>query len=62
MKFSLLVKLETPQGLIINPEDNKRVWSHEHGPQGGDEINLLEGGENYGGQKLLMEKNMAEVN
>ncbi len=40
-----------PQGLIINPEDNT-VWSHEHGPQGGDEINLLEGGENYGWPKI----------
>ena len=36
-----------PQGLIINPKNNT-IWSHEHGPQGGDEINLLEGGENYG--------------
>ena len=36
-----------PQGLIINSENNT-IWSHEHGPQGGDEINLLEGGENYG--------------
>ena len=40
-----------PQGLIINPENNT-IWSHEHGPQGGDEINLLEGGENYGWPKI----------
>ena len=36
-----------PQGLITNPNDGS-IWSHEHGPQGGDEINLIEGGKNYG--------------
>ncbi|MCP2040665.1 glucose/arabinose dehydrogenase [Neisseria sp. HSC-16F19] len=25
-----------------------RIWAHEHGAQGGDEINLLQGGRNYG--------------
>ena len=36
-----------PQGLITNLNDGT-IWSHEHGPQGGDEINLIEGGSNYG--------------
>ena len=35
-----------PQGLYITPEGT--VWSTEHGPQGGDELNLLVRGANYG--------------
>ncbi|GGY69877.1 PQQ-dependent sugar dehydrogenase [Marinobacter zhanjiangensis] len=35
------------QGLIHDRE-NGRVISHEHGPRGGDEINLIEAGNNYG--------------
>ena len=29
-----------PQGLAINPADGK-LWEQEHGPMGGDEINLI---------------------
>ena len=36
-----------PQGLAIHPVTNE-LWEHEHGPRGGDEINLIQGGENYG--------------
>ncbi len=36
-----------PQGLKLNPE-TKEIWSHEHGPKGGDEINIIIAGENYG--------------
>jgi glucose/arabinose dehydrogenase len=36
-----------PQGLAWDNE-NKRLWSIEHGPRGGDEINLIEEGKNYG--------------
>lgn len=36
-----------PQGMIYNPETNE-IWVHEHGPQGGDEINVVKKGENYG--------------
>lgn len=36
-----------PQGLIYDPQ-RKKVFMHEHGPQGGDEINLIEKGLNYG--------------
>jgi glucose/arabinose dehydrogenase len=36
-----------PQGLIIYPGTNA-VWATEHGPQGGDELNLISKGLNYG--------------
>lgn len=36
-----------PQGLAYDAE-NKRLWSIEHGPRGGDEINLIQAGANYG--------------
>ena len=35
------------QGLLVHPETGD-VWATEHGPQGGDELNLIEGGKNYG--------------
>ncbi|MEN9203289.1 MAG: PQQ-dependent sugar dehydrogenase [Thermostichus sp. DG_1_6_bins_120] len=35
------------QGLARHPETGV-IWSHEHGPQGGDEINLIAPGVNYG--------------
>lgn len=35
------------QGLLVHPETGD-VWLNEHGPQGGDELNLLRSGENYG--------------
>jgi len=36
-----------PQGLLIDPRDGT-VWEHEHGPRGGDELNRIEPGRNYG--------------
>ena len=36
-----------PQGLAMHPETGK-IWEHEHGPQGGDEINIVKKGANYG--------------
>lgn len=36
-----------PQGLVWD-DQQKRLWSIEHGPRGGDEINLIEKGKNYG--------------
>jgi glucose/arabinose dehydrogenase len=36
-----------PQGMIYDAE-NDRLWSVEHGPKGGDELNLIEKGKNYG--------------
>jgi len=35
-----------PQGLVLAPDG--ALWAHEHGPQGGDEINLIAPGHNYG--------------
>ena len=35
------------QGLAYDAE-NERLWSIEHGPRGGDEINLIHSGANYG--------------
>ncbi|RZK80852.1 MAG: PQQ-dependent sugar dehydrogenase, partial [Pedobacter sp.] len=36
-----------PQGLVIHPLTGK-LWETEHGPRGGDEINIIEPGKNYG--------------
>jgi len=36
-----------PQGLAFNP-DTGVLWETEHGPQGGDELNIIERGKNYG--------------
>ncbi len=36
-----------PQGLVKHPVTGE-IWSHEHGPRGGDEINLVKKGANYG--------------
>jgi aldose sugar dehydrogenase len=36
-----------PQGFAWDPVSGK-LWSSEHGPQGGDEINIIERGKNYG--------------
>lgn len=36
-----------PQGLIFDKKHGE-LWSHEHGPRGGDEINVIHQGANYG--------------
>ena len=36
-----------PQGLAMNPRTGE-IWMHEHGPRGGDELNRLNAGVNYG--------------
>lgn len=36
-----------PQGLVINPVTGD-IWETEHGPQGGDELNFIQPGKNYG--------------
>ena len=36
-----------PQGLAMHPETG-RMWECEHGPRGGDELNFLKAGANYG--------------
>jgi glucose/arabinose dehydrogenase len=35
------------QGIALDPGSG-RIWAHEHGPQGGDEVNILVSGRNYG--------------
>jgi glucose/arabinose dehydrogenase len=39
-----------PQGLVYDAATN-RIWENEHGPKGGDELNLIERGKNYGWPK-----------
>jgi glucose/arabinose dehydrogenase len=36
-----------PQGLVLNPETGE-LWETEHGPKGGDEVNIITKGANYG--------------
>jgi glucose/arabinose dehydrogenase len=36
-----------PQGLAVDPITGE-LWEHEHGPMGGDEINIVKKGKNYG--------------
>lgn len=38
------------QGMALHPETGA-IWMHEHGPKGGDEINILKKGANYGWPK-----------
>jgi len=35
------------QGMAVHPETGA-IWTHEHGPRGGDEVNILQAGANYG--------------
>jgi glucose/arabinose dehydrogenase len=35
------------QGAALHPRTGE-LWAHEHGPQGGDELNILRSGRNYG--------------
>jgi aldose sugar dehydrogenase len=37
----------SPQGLALNPETGE-IWENEHGPLGGDEVNIIRPGRNYG--------------
>ena len=39
-----------PQGMVYDPSTD-RIWAVEHGPKGGDELNLIEKGKNYGWPK-----------
>lgn len=39
--------LRSPQGLAFDPKTGK-LWEVEHGPRGGDEVNILQRGKNYG--------------
>jgi glucose/arabinose dehydrogenase len=39
------------QGLALR-SGTSQIWQHEHGPRGGDEVNLLKAGANYGWPKI----------
>jgi aldose sugar dehydrogenase len=39
--------VRNPQGMALHPRTGE-LWEHEHGPRGGDEINVIEAGLNYG--------------
>jgi glucose/arabinose dehydrogenase len=45
-----------PQGLAMHPVTDQ-LWSTEHGPFGGDELNLIEGGINYGWPEITYGRN-----
>lgn len=40
-----------PQGIVFDTA-NQRILSHEHGPRGGDELNLIQPDNNYGWPKV----------
>ena len=40
-----------PQGMLRHPKTGE-IWVHEHGPRGGDEINIIGVGKNYGWPKI----------
>jgi aldose sugar dehydrogenase len=45
-----------PQGIAMDSETGN-VWLHEHGPKGGDEVNILKAGANYGWPLVTYGKN-----
>jgi glucose/arabinose dehydrogenase len=45
-----------PQGMVIHPATGE-IWTHEHGPMGGDEINIIKPGTNYGWPEATYGKN-----
>ena len=44
-----------PQGMVMDTRG--QLWAHEHGPQGGDELNLVQAGKNYGWPSITYGEN-----
>jgi glucose/arabinose dehydrogenase len=44
------------QGAALHPQTGQ-LWTHEHGPQGGDEINIIRAGVNYGWPVITFGRN-----
>jgi glucose/arabinose dehydrogenase len=51
--------VRTPYGMAFSPAGE--LWEVEHGPQGGDELNLIEKGKNYGWPLVSYGKNYNNV-
>lgn len=51
--------VRTPYGLAFSPTGE--LWEVEHGPQGGDELNLIQKGKNYGWPLVSYGKNYNDV-
>ena len=49
-----------PQGMEVHPQ-TKEIWLHEHGPMGGDEINVVKKGANYGWPIITYGKNYSGI-
>ena len=45
-----------PQGLVIHPRTGE-IWESEHGPKGGDELNIIYPGKNFGWPVITYGKN-----
>ena len=45
-----------PQGLVIHPRTGE-IWESEHGPRGGDELNIIYPGKNFGWPVITYGKN-----
>ncbi len=48
--------IRNPQGLAVHPQTDL-LWETEHGPLGGDEVNLIRPGKNYGWPEITYGKN-----
>lgn len=48
--------IRNAQGLSINPQTGQ-LWESEHGQKGGDEINIIKSGRNYGWDKITYGRN-----
>ena len=58
VSVDLIVGYHNPQGIVCCiVATTGQVWTHEHGPKGGDEINVVQCGRNYGWPVITFGKN-----